>query len=215
MSPTRRSPRPIDLSASRRRLLAAALAVAATPLLGGTAAARDAAAEAFIQDVGNRTVAILKNPGLSQQQRLDQLVDILNQSTDLILVGRLVLGQYWRTATESQRNQFLEVFRALVVKTMADNLNRYSGETFVIANSNSIDDRDSLVSTQIVRPGVAQPTHVDWRVRKQDGKFQIIDIIAEGVSMVVTQRSEVAEVVSQQGMDGLIATLKGRLQGRA
>jgi len=52
-------------------------------------------------------------------------------------------------------------------------------------------------------------------VRNLDGRYSIIDIVAEGVSMVVTQRSEVASVVSQKGMDGLIRTMRERLEGRA
>jgi phospholipid transport system substrate-binding protein len=96
---------------------------------------------------------------------------------------------------------------------MADRLNTYSGETFEITGSKPIDDRDTVVNTRIVRPAAdAAPIAVDWRVRDNDGRLSIIDIVAEGVSMVVTQRSEVGSVVSQKGMDGLIATMKQRLQ---
>ncbi|HET6467365.1 MAG TPA: ABC transporter substrate-binding protein [Geminicoccaceae bacterium] len=201
--------------ATRRRLLAGAGALAAVAAFGRGLAAREAGAEAFIREVGTQTVEILRRPRADAAERLRDLVGVLNRSTDLDLVGRLVMGQHWRTATEQQRARFLELFRALVVRTMADGLNRYSGETFEITGSRAIDERDVVVSTLIVAPSSPQPTRVDWRVRQQDGRFQIIDIIAEGVSMVVTQRSEVAEVVGQRGIDGLLATLEDRLAGRA
>lgn len=201
--------------ATRRRLLVGAGAVAAVAAFGRGPAAREAGAEAFIREVGTQTVEILRRPRADAAERLRDLVGVLNRSTDLDLVGRLVMGQHWRTATEQQRARFLELFRALVVRTMADGLNRYSGETFEITGSRAIDERDVVVSTLIVAPSSPQPTRVDWRVRQQDGRFQIIDIIAEGVSMVVTQRSEVAEVVGQRGIDGLLATLEDRLAGRA
>jgi phospholipid transport system substrate-binding protein len=183
------------------------------PLAGSPAFAAGEPARAFIQNVGDRTVAILQRPGAQNTQRLQELVDLLNDSTDLGLVARLVLGQYWRQASEPQRSAYLDLFRELVVKTMADRLNTYSGETFEVIGSKAIDERDSVVSTRIVRPGAnATPIAVDWRVRDTGGKLAIIDIVAEGVSMVVTQRSEVGSVVSQKGMDGLIATMKERLQ---
>ena len=125
-------------------------------------------------------------------------------------------GQYWRSATAAQRAEYTRLFKELVVKAMADRLNTYGGETFEITKATPIDQRDTVVSTRIVRPtGGSQPIAVDWRVRLLDGRYSIIDIVAEGVSMVVTQRSEVASVVSQKGMDGLIQTMRERLEGRA
>ena len=99
---------------------------------------------------------------------------------------------------------------------MADRLNTYGGETFEITAAKPVDQRDTVVSTKIFRPASgSQPIAVDWRVRSLDGRYSIIDIVAEGISMVVTQRSEVASVVSQKGMDGLIQSMRERLQGRA
>lgn len=173
-------------------------------------------ARQFIQDVGDRTVAVLRQAGASDAQRMARLVELLNTATDLELVSRLVLGQYWRSATDAQRAEYSKLFRELVVKTMADRLNTYGGETFEITNATPIDDRDTVVATKIFRPGSGgQPIAVDWRVRRVDGHFSIIDIVAEGVSMVVTQRSEVGSVVSQKGMDGLIQAMRDRLEGRA
>ncbi len=188
------------------------LAVGAVPW----ARADENGARQFIQDVGDRTVAALRRAGSSDRQRLDELVDLLNTATDLDLVGRLVLGQYWRTATEAQRTEYTRLFKELVVKSMADRLNTYGGETFEITTAKPVDQRDTVVATRIFRPGSGgQPIAVDWRVRQLEGRYSIIDIVAEGVSMVVTQRSEVASVVSQKGMDGLIQTMRERLEGRA
>lgn len=207
------------LSRHRRPDRRAVLLGAGALLLGtapATLRADEDGARRFIQDVGDRTVAVLRRPGSSDAQRLDELVELLNTATDLDLVGRLVLGQYWRTATDAQRAEYTKLFKDLVVKSMADRLNTYGGETFEITNAKPIDQRDTVVSTKIFRPASgSQPIAVDWRVRSLDGRYSIIDIVAEGVSMVVTQRSEVASVISQKGMDGLIQTMRERLEGRA
>jgi phospholipid transport system substrate-binding protein len=56
---------------------------------------------------------------------------------------------------------------------------------------------------------------VDWRVRRNDaGAFRVIDISAEGVSLVVTQRSEVDEIVNRSGVDGLLGEMRRRLAER-
>lgn len=199
----------------RRRVLLAIGGLVTASIISNVHAAPTSPRQ-FIQDIGDRTVAALRRAGADDRQRLAELVELLNTATDLELVGRLVLGQYWRSASEAQRAEYTKLFKQLVVKNMADRLNTYGGETFEITGAKPVDDRDTVVSTRIFRPGSAgQPIAVDWRVRGADGRYSIIDIVAEGVSMVVTQRSEVASVVSQKGMDGLIQTMKDRLQGRA
>ena len=56
------------------------------------------------------------------------------------------------------------------------------------------------VSTVVPRPGSAD-IRVDWRIRRRDGWHKIVDIVAEGVSMSVTLRSEYTSVLKNNGGD--------------
>lgn len=198
---------------TRRGFAALALLLAAAA--GPARAAPPAAAGDFIRKVGDKVVNVLRDGGLSREQKLERLSGLLDEATDLPLLARLVLGQYWRRATEQQRDEYVRLFRALAMKTMADRLNDYGGETFEIEGSQKVDDRDTIVATRIVRPGQQSPIKVDWRVRDTGGRLAIIDIVAEGVSLVVTQRSEAAEVAGQRGIDGLLQEMRQRIEGRA
>lgn len=205
--------RPWSEGPPRRTVILAAAALAGLTILR-PAVAEDAAG--FIKQIGDEVVQVLSNRGLSNDARLGKLVALLNRATDLELVSRLVLGQYWRSASDTQRKEYTELFRALVIKAMADRLNQYGGETFEVTGSRAVDARDTLVSTRIhiPRQGSA-PINVDWRVRAIDERLAIIDLVAEGVSMVVTQRSEVTAVVGQRGMDALIEEMRTRLERQA
>ncbi|MFZ1425158.1 MAG: ABC transporter substrate-binding protein [Geminicoccaceae bacterium] len=182
---------------------------------GGTAGATavDGSAQAFIQRLGNQTLAILDEP-VTPEQRLQGLKQLLDQSTDLELIARLVLGRYWREANASQREEYVRLFKELVMQTMAERFSWYTGETFEITSAKPVDDRDTMVATRILRPSGKPPILVEWRVRQSDSGYLLIDILAEGVSLVVTQRSEAAEVISQRGVDGLLADLRARLAKR-
>ena len=162
---------------SRRALLAACAAVA---LLGPQAARADlGGAERFIQDLGDRTLAVLEQP-VAPQRKLDELKLLLDQSTDLELVARLVLGRYWRQATPEQQGEYVRLFKQLVMQTMAERFSWYTGETFEITGAKPVDERDTMVATRILRPSGKPPILVDWRVRENDGSFLLIDILAEG-----------------------------------
>ena len=67
-------------------------------------------------------------------------------------------------------------------------------------------DTDATVHNQFIRPG-AQPVLVDYSMRKTDKGWKIYDIVVEGVSLVLTYRSEFDAVAKQDGIDGLIKRL--------
>jgi ABC-type transporter MlaC component len=56
------------------------------------------------------------------------------------------------------------------------------------------------------------PISVDFRVKEKDGKLVILDFIAEGVSLIETQRSEFNSAISQNGMDQFLKNLQARVE---
>jgi phospholipid transport system substrate-binding protein len=206
----------------RRPLLGSLLLGSLWAVIGlgiGTAAGARAeptaeAARELVETIGNKVLATLRDAGLSDQQKFDQLVELLSGPIDLNLVARLILGRYWRTASDGQREEYLKLFRAFALHTLASRLNVYGGQDFEITGAKAVGDRDALVSTRIV--GNGPPVKVDWRVRELDDHSLVaIDLIVEGVSLIVTQRSEFASVIERQGMDGLLGELRRRAEERA
>jgi len=199
----------------RRRLAGFVVATVAVGLVGVPAGAEPGApAVRFVDGLGQKVLAVLRDGRLDRAVRLDRLAQLIDEATDLALVARLVLGRYWREASEAQRRDFVALFRALILKTMAERLDEYGGETYEIVGVQPVDERDSIVSTRILRQG-GTPIAVDWRVRAEGGRLLLIDIVAEGVSMVVTYRSEVAEIAGRSGIDGLLREMRRRLDGTA
>jgi len=209
---------PAQLPWRRRALLAllGGLPLAGPPLVGlalagvaKPATASSAAVEAFIAEVGDSVVDILRQE-TSADEKLAALKGLLDSHTNLDLVARLVLGRHWRAASAEERDEYMRLFRQLLMNTMAARLGDYGGETFEVAGSIELNERDSLVQTKVLRPNDAEPLNVDWRVRQSDGGLAIIDVVAEGVSLVVSQRNEVGSIVEREGMAGLIETMRER-----
>ena len=71
------------------------------------------------------------------------------------------------------------------------------------------DPEDTTVRTQFVRPG-GQPLPIDFAMRKTGEGWKVYDITVEGVSLVMTYRSEFDAVVKQEGIDGLIKRLASK-----
>lgn len=192
--------------------VAATVAIAAS-LIGGPEPARAQAqndqAGTFIATLANQALGILQQPNLTLEQREVLVRDLLRSGFDVAFIGRFVLGKHWATATNEQRDEYQRLFGEFVVKTYAARLGGYAGERFAITTVRDAGEKDSLVHTQIVRPA-GPPLECDWRVRVIDGQPRIIDVMVEGISMVVTQRSEFASVIQRTGVEGLLATLRAK-----
>lgn len=198
----------MSLKLDRRRLLQ--LAAVSSVLAARPARADADAAQTFISELGDEVVAILSNASLDNQQKLVELKTLLDDNTDLDLVARLVLGRHWRTASAADRDEYVSLFRKILTNTLAARLGDYEGQTFEVVGNKALNERDTAVQTQINRLNGAPPLKVDWRVREDEGGYLIIDVVAEGVSLVVSQRNEVSSVVERQGMPGLIEAMRER-----
>lgn len=198
-----------------RRWLLSAAGLAPLALLlhggGGRAAVSADAAQQMIQEVGAQVLAVLRDPALDNQQKFDRLVALLDGPIDLEIIARLILGRHWRTASETQRAEYTELFRAFALDNLASRLHVYDGQDFEIVGARAVNERDAVVATRVTGAG-RQPLKVDWRVRDRgNGELVAIDVVIEGVSLIITQRSEFSAVIERSGMDGLLAELRERV----
>jgi phospholipid transport system substrate-binding protein len=195
----------------RRRLLPllAALPALALPRPGPAAALAAAPeAERFIGALGERTVAVLARPGADGAARVRELAALLDEAVDLELLARLVLGRHWRGASDAQRREYVALFRGYARDSLAARFGGYTGgERFAVTGSRAAGEGDALVGTRIML-GDRTSVAVDWRVREVGGRPMIIDVVAEGVSLLVTNRAEFDSIVNARGMDGLLRQMR-------
>lgn len=200
------------MSALRRDFLKTLPAAALLLMVGlpVQAAPSPDAARDLIQTVGAQVLDILKQK-ISHQEKFDRLVSLLDGSIDLDLVARLILARHWRAANEAQQAEYLKLFRAYALDSLASKLHIYNGQEFEITDSKGAGKKDALVRTLIYSPD-RPPLHVDWRIReREEGDLIAIDVIVENVSLIVTQRSEFGAVVERSGIDGLLNELRRRI----
>jgi len=120
---------------------------------------------------------------------------------------RLAVGRAWRDASKEQQERLVAEFRRMLVRTYSNAISAYEGQTVKVQPVHmKADDTDVTVRNQYIRPG-GKPVQLDYQMHKTADGWKIYDIIVEGVSLVLTYRSEFDAVVKQQGVDGLIKRL--------
>lgn len=190
----------------RRSFLAVAL------LLGLGAAPALAAPDpgAFISNMGNQALAMLSRPA-SSAQRAREFRSLFHRDFDVPQIARFVLGPYWRAATPMQQQEFMHLFENYVALAYSTRLSQYSGSRLVVTGSRPIPG-GAVVDSRVARPSGGPPVAIEWRLTRYDGSYRIYDVVVDGVSMAVTQRSEFSSVIQRSGgeIEGLLAELRAK-----
>ena len=192
----------------RRPVLGAMLAAGAGLVLGRTAPALGqpvdtARATAFIQATGQELVGAI-NGGGTVAQRRERVAAVLKRAVDVDGVGRFILGRFYRTATPDEQAQYMRLFEETLIRNLSARFGEYQGVRFSLGRSQQRTEDDVLVNTIIERPN-SPAFSLDWRVGDIGGQPKIVDVIAEGTSLRLTQRSEYSAVISRNG--GRVAAL--------
>ena len=202
----------------RRALLALAVGVVALGPLAASSAvqAADPDAEQVVLGLAEEIWTTLRTNGVDPQGRVEKLTALLAARADVGLISRLALGRHWKELPEAQRQDYQELFRAVVIRSFARRLDGYAPdaegaleERFRILGSAPAGERDTLVRSKVF-PAEGPQVALDWRLRATDAGPLIIDLIVEGASLLVSQRSEFAAVIERQKLDGLLAELRAR-----
>ena len=193
----------------RIRLYLAAVVFLAAMTSADQAAASPESAAQFVDAFGNQAIEALREPGLGDAERVALVRDLLRRGLDLAFIGRFVLGRNWARATAAQQADYLALFEGYVVKTYAAWFARNVGERLTVVEVRQANPKDVVVRTRIERRN-QPPIFAEWRVRAIATQDRIIDIASKGISLAGTQRLEFEAVVKRNGIDGLIAFLRGR-----
>ena len=200
-----------------RRLLLIALPIA---LAAGPAAATpsvDANAQAtdFMRKLWTQALEVLNNKA-PVAERQAKFRELFHNDFDSPSIARFVLGRYWRSASAEEQKEFLRLFEDYVVFVYTARLSDFGGEQFKI-NGARPDVGTVIVSTDVITPGAPMPLKVDWRLVGDNGAYKITDVIVDGVSMAVTQRSEFASVIQRHGgqVQGLLSLMREKTASAA
>jgi len=191
--------------ASRRAVLCLAVAaVLATP-----ARAADGPAASLIEKVASEVISLVKSS--TGTQREAGIRSALLANFDMAAMGRAALAKYWDSMTEQQRQRFLKAVIATEARAYSDRFGQYGGQTLSVGKVTPRANGVSVVDSKLNQTN-GQPIAIQWEVRDTGQGLRITDVKIEGVSMVMTRRSDFNSYISNNGgnVDALIAELEKR-----
>lgn len=187
---------------------AASALVVASPRAFSEGPVADAAqATAFVRSLGEQLVAVVNGPG-SPAEKQAKLAPLIERDVDVDGIARFCLGRFWNKATAPQQQAYVQAFHKVIIATITGHLGEFEGVGFAMTQTVQRESA-TLVGTRITRPN-QEPAAVQWVVDEVDGRPKIVDVVAEGTSLRLTQRSDYASYLQKHGgdVDALIAAMR-------
>ena len=141
-------------------------------------------------------------------QKEQQIRPLIDQAVDVDAIARFCLGRFVSTATPPQLTEFTRLFHGVLVNNITSKIGEYRGVTFHMTET-TMRGGEAYVGTTVQRPNNA-PTNVHWVVSTTTGAPKIVDVVAEGTSLRLTQRSDYASFLSHNAnsIDSLLAAMR-------
>ncbi len=168
----------------------------------GPAAAENEDPGRFLIALSQQAIAELSDQSIGEAERQKRFRELLRANFDMRAIGRFVLGVYARRADPKAQAAFLTTFEDVLIQRFLPYFRDYRGEAFTVkkVRPDPTNPKLSLVISDIIlTDGKTLP--LGWRVRRANGHFKIIDVVAEGVSMAITFRSEYTTVLKRSNGD--------------
>jgi phospholipid transport system substrate-binding protein len=145
----------------------------------------------------------------SDPAKLDALVgNVLLPNFDTEYSARLVLGQYWKTATADQRKRFVDAFYHSLLRNYGAALIDFTGDRFIVLPyKGDPGDTTATVRTE-VKKSSGDKVPVNFSLRKTPDGWKAWDVVIEGISYVKSFRTDFASEIQQKGLDDVITRLE-------
>ena len=130
--------------------------------------------------------------------------DILLPRFDRKLAAQLVLAKHWRTASEEERERFINAFYNSLLRKYSDGLLEFDEDRIeVLEFRGDTSAKRSLVKTNVtLEDGTNVPVHYDL-VNRGD-RWLIFNVKVEGVSYVSNFRTEIDSEIRASSLQAVI-----------
>jgi phospholipid transport system substrate-binding protein len=149
----------------------------------------------------------LKKPE-NRELRTKKIREIVNKRFDFEEMAKRSLALNWGKRTPEERKEFVTLFSDLLENTYVRKIERYENEKVVYLDER-ITGQYAVVRTKIIKPQEAE-IPVEYRIFKETGKWEVYDIIVEGVSLVNNYRSQFSQIIRSSSYEELVKKLRNK-----
>ncbi len=187
------------------------------PFLSSVQAEEIKEPQQVIQTATDGVIDVLSK--LSAEERTDEVIrDLVSKwiipAVDETRLAMGALGKHWRTASNEQRQAFIDRYRELQIRTYSGAFKAFNGERIIISDTVYNEKRDRAIVKSNLRQANGNLIAVDFRLyqRTENSQWLVYDAVVSGLSIVRTYRDQLNDRLQQVSMDELLTELSQKTQ---
>jgi len=195
------------------RLLVAIVVMLAVVLGSYAFAIDDRQPEQIVEDTSSKILKTINEENDRLREDPTLINGLINETVipiiDLGSMGKLILGKYWKRASEAQRASFIAEFKDMLIRTYAKSLVDYGhAKVNVLPARDKQQGKYYTVQSELEVGSGKAPLQVAYIFRKnKQSEWKVFDLAVDGLSLVKNFRTSFGQEIRETSLDELIARL--------
>ena len=151
-------------------------------------------------------ITILRNKKLNQETREQKINQIVNSIFDFPLMAKLALGRkHWPKLTPAQREKFTRLFIEMLKTSYREKIALYTDEEVVFKPA--IKKKSTVYIPMELKSG-DKKVAILHKLRKVGKRWKAYDVEIQGISILLTYRSQFDDILSKGTIEDLLSRLE-------
>ncbi len=178
-------------------------------LAGGIGAVAAGPPTEAVKSTINEVIRILRDESLKKPERAQErrllLEKVIGERFTYEEMSKRALGAQWQSLSDTERQEFVDLFKSFLSSSYADRITGYSGEQVQYLNER-LEQGFAEVRTKVVSGKAEIP--LDYRMLNKDGDWRVYDVVVDGVSLVNNYRGQFTKIIRTSSYADLVEKLR-------
>ena len=152
-------------------------------------------------------ISVLQNKDIDQKAKKRKVSKIVTPAFDFPLIAKLALGRtHWPKLTPPQREKFTRLLTELLKASYLAKIELYKDEKVLFKPSVQKKKTTIYIPTELIHKD--KKVAILYKLRKVDKRWKIYDMEIQGVSVILTYRSQFDEILRRGTVEDLLSRLE-------
>jgi len=157
----------------------------------------------------NAAISVLRAKDMDQKAKEKKISKIVTPIFDFPLMAKLALGRsHWPKFTDQQREKFTRLFIERLKTSYREKLTLYTDEKVSFKPAVRNKNNKSTICIPAELTSKDKTIVIAHRLRKVDKRWKIYDVEIQGVSILLTYRSQFDDILRKGTVEDLLSRLE-------
>jgi phospholipid transport system substrate-binding protein len=162
--------------------------------------------EQLLHNKWDAVVSILQNKDIDQEDKEKRISKIVTPIFDFPLMAKLALGRkHWPKFNPPQREKFTRLFTERLKRSYWEKIALYKDEK-VLFKTKTQKKNTIYIPSELMHED--KKVAILYKLRKVDKRWKIYDVEIQGVSILLTYRSQFDEILRRGTVEDLLSRLQ-------